>query len=63
MPRFTKEEAELLLEVVEPFARTTQDRKIRTRLNIIENKIRQCKDHHVRNATEQQRAGYVVQKP
>jgi len=63
MPRFSSQESTVLLEVVETFAGTTQDAKIRACLNSISRKVRQCRDHHVRRATEQRRAGHVVQKP
>ena len=62
MPRFSSHDSTVLLEVVETFASTTQGAKIRACLNSISRKVQQCKDHHVRKAQQERRAGHVIQK-
>lgn len=52
MPRFSREESAVLIEIAQTFASTTKDEKVRARLNNATRKLRQCHDHHVKQAAE-----------
>ena len=55
MPRFSREESAILIEVAQTFASTTKDEKVRSRLNSATRKLQQSADHHARRAAEQGR--------
>lgn len=63
MPKFSQAERTVLIEIAETFARTTEDEKIRARLNSSIRKLRQSDAHHAQREVEQRRAGYAVRKP
>jgi hypothetical protein len=56
MPRFSKEERTVLIEVVSTFAETAQDAKIRARLNSALRKLKASDEHHAKREAEGRKA-------
>jgi hypothetical protein len=62
MPRFSKEERALLIEVADTFARTTEDRKVRGHLNNAVRKLRHSDEALTRREAEKRRGIHVLQQ-
>lgn len=52
MPRFSKGERQVLIEIATAFAETTQDRRVRSWLNSALRKLKASDEHHAKREAE-----------